>query len=263
MPAPVRRIRNEFELQDLVDRLGQAATLVERDFALVTIAAGLVAEYGDSLCFKGGFVLRHVYGHERFSKDIDATRINPPKSKLDSEDVAATIRGAGVRNLLSLNPDPPATDTRRSLDFHSIRYAGPLGNGSVSVEVSYREAVIEVPDIIAIGDPYFEPFEIPVMRLNEIVAEKLRALVQRTRATDLSDTAMVLKKEDIDPHRVRALAAKKFELVKSTDNRGRIERNIAAMRTEYDAAVSAVAPDAPEYAEAAEVVLRQLPFLLP
>lgn len=96
--TPVRLIRNEFELQDLVDSLGRDSALVEQDFALMTIAAGLVAEYGDALCFKGGFVLRHVHGHERFSKDIDATRINPPKNKLDlsatSDRFAPRARGS-------------------------------------------------------------------------------------------------------------------------------------------------------------------------
>lgn len=263
MGAPVRRIRTEFELRDLVDTLGRDASLVEGDFALVTIAAGLVTEYGRSLCFKGGFVLRHVYGHERFSKDIDATRINPPRSKLDAQAVAETIRGAGIRNLLSLNPGVATTDTGRSLDFDGIRYSGPLGDGSVSVEVSYRETVIETPDLVRIGDPYYEPFEIPVMPLNEILAEKLRALAQRTRPTDLSDTAMVLKSAIIDPNRVRLLASKKFELVKGTDNHARIEANIGAMRSEYDAAVAAVAPDAPDYEEAASLVLKQLASLLP
>jgi len=35
-----------------------------------------------------------VHGHERFSKDIDATRINPPKNKLDAVEVAAAISRA-------------------------------------------------------------------------------------------------------------------------------------------------------------------------
>lgn len=263
MATPVRRIRNEFELQDLIDRLGRDPGLVERDFALVTIAAGLVETFGDGLCFKGGFVLRHVYGHERFSGDIDATRINPPKSKLDSAEVAETIRRAGVRNLLTLNPRQPATDSGRSLDFDDVRYAGPIGSGQVSVEVSYREDVIEGPDLALIGEPYYEPFKIPVMNLHEIVAEKLRTLAQRRRPTDLSDLAMVIFGHEIDDTRVRALAERKFELVKDTDNRGRIERNIDAMRGQYDAAVTAVASDAPEYQRAAAAVLSRLPSLLP
>ena len=186
MGDPVRRIHSVFELQDLVEQLGADASLIERDFALVTLAAGLVKEYGDSLCFKGGFVLRHVYGHERFSKDIDATRVNPAKNKLDAADVAETIKRSGIRNLLSLNPGKPSHNSKFSIDFDSVGYRGPLGNGTIAVEVSYREDVIEMPHIAVIGPPYYEPFEIPVLQLAEIVAEKLRALAQRIRATDLS-----------------------------------------------------------------------------
>lgn len=261
--APVRRVRNEFELQDLVEAMGRDATLVERDFALMTIAAGLVAAYGDALCFKGGFVLRHVHGHERFSADIDATRINPPKHKLEPADVAATIRGSGVRNLIRLDPGLPATDSARSLDFDAVRYTGPLGRGVVSVEVSYREDVIETPVMTAVGEPYYEPFLIPVMTIDEIVAEKLRALTQRERPTDLADVAMILRDDTVDEQRVRALAARKFELVKAGDHRARIESNIRAMGARYDDAVSAVAPDAPDFATAARVLTGRLAALLP
>jgi predicted nucleotidyltransferase component of viral defense system len=261
--TPVRLIRNEFELEDLIDRLGRDSALIERDFALMTIAAGLVAEYGDALCFKGGFVLRHVHGHERFSKDIDATRINPPKNKLDSGDVAEAIRRAGMRNLMTLTPGAPATDSGRSLDFDRVRYIGPLGSGVVSVEVSYREAVVEEPDMVALGGPYYEPFLMPVMKLDEMVAEKLRALAQRDRPTDLSDVAMILRDNAIDEGRVRDLAASKFELVKAGDHRDRIEDTITRLGAQYDAAVGAVAPDAPTYAIAAKLVLARLSSLLP
>jgi len=260
---PRRRIRNEYELQDLVETMGRDSTLIERDFALMTIAAGLVTAHGESLCFKGGFVLRHVHGHERFSADIDATRINPPKNKLDSSEVADTIRTSGMRNLMSLNPGIPATDSGRSLDFDRIRYTGPLGSGVVSVEISYREDVIDPPDLVAVGEPYYEPFVIPVMSMGEIVAEKLRALAQRTRPTDLSDIAMVLTGGTVDERRVRELTNRKFALVKAGDRRARIEDNISAMGAQYNDAVSAVAPDAPDYATARQIVVSRLAALLP
>jgi hypothetical protein len=168
LSAPVRLVRNEYELRDVVDKLGRDAELVERDFALMTIATGLVAEFGDQLCFKGGFVLRHAYGHERFSTDIDATRVNPPKHKLDAAGFADTIRQAGMRNLLTLDPGTPRTDSARSLDFDQVRYRGPLGQGSVAVEVSYREDVIETPQLVEVGSPYYEPFAIPILQLEEM-----------------------------------------------------------------------------------------------
>ncbi|HZJ10668.1 MAG TPA: nucleotidyl transferase AbiEii/AbiGii toxin family protein [Trueperaceae bacterium] len=260
---PVLLIRNEFELQDLVDTLGRDAALVEKDFALMTIAAGLVAEYGDALCFKGGFILRHVHGHERFSKDIDATRINPPKHKLDSTDVAEVIRNAGMRNFLTLATGAPATDSGRSMDFDRVEYTGPLGSGFVSVEVSYREGVVEEPDLVEVGEPYYKQFPIPVMQLVEIVAEKLRTLAQRDRPTDLADLAKILMTESIYEPRVKELAAKKFELVKAGNHRVRIEETVTRLGGQYEAAVGAVAPDAPDYETAANIVLRKLPSLLP
>lgn len=262
-PAPARLVHNEFDLRDLADALGRDAALVERDFALMTIAAELVDAYGDALCFKGGFVLRHVHRHERFSKDIDATRINPPKHKLDAVEVAETLRGAGARNLVRFAPEPPATDSGRSMDFDRIAYAGPLGRGVVSVEVSYREDIVERPDMAEIGPPYYQPFQIPTMTLHEIVAEKLRTLAQRDRPTDLADLAMVLDGHPIDGRRVQTIAARKFELVRPGDHRARIEDTIVRLGVAYDAAVAAVAPDAPAYEDAAAIVVGRLAALLP
>lgn len=125
MATPVRVIRNEFELQDLIDRLGRGSGLVERDFALVTIAAGLVETFGDGLCFKGGFVLRHVYRHERFSQDIDATRINPPKSKPDATEVAEAIRPE--RPDAEPTPTGHGRRTTRSRSFSDIATARSPG----------------------------------------------------------------------------------------------------------------------------------------
>lgn len=176
------RVRNEFELQDLVDQLGRAPDLIARDFALMTIAARLTETYADELCFKGGFVLRHVHGHERFSRDIDATRVKPPKHKLDAAEVTAEITRASVGSLVAIRAAAPAIDSGRSLDFERVDFTSPLSDGRVSVEISYREDVLD-PRTEQVGPPYYDPFPIAVLSLEEIVAEKLRALCQRTRPT--------------------------------------------------------------------------------
>jgi predicted nucleotidyltransferase component of viral defense system len=172
----ILRIRNEFELQDVIDELREPPELVVRDFALMTIAARLTERFPDRLCFKGGFVLRHVYGHARFSADIDATRVKPPKHKLNSGEIAEEISRASS-NLLTLKVSPPETDSGRSLDFHHVAFAIPMIKGVVSVEISYREDVLD-PQTEYVGPPYYESFPITVLSLDEIVAEKLRALCQ-------------------------------------------------------------------------------------
>lgn len=263
MARPKLLVRNEYEFQDLVDSLGRAPELVARDFALMVVAARLVDSLGSELCFKGGFVLRHVHGHERFSKDIDATRVNPPKNKLDAEVVRAEIEAASMSNLLTVRAEPPATDSKRGLDFDRVTFRGPVGQGSIAIEVSYREDVILGPVWTEVGPPYYEPFGLPVMRLEEIVAEKLRTLVQRQRPTDLADLAQILTENKIDTGTVAQLADQKFRLVKQGNRLKRIQENVVAIGAEYESAVRAVAPDAPDYVTARDRVVSALPQLLP
>lgn len=85
VPTPVRRWGDDFQLRDLIDAQAGGRELVSRDFALLTIVINLAAAFPRQLVFKGGFVLRHVHGVMRFSKDVDATRAQPPQHKLDAD----------------------------------------------------------------------------------------------------------------------------------------------------------------------------------
>jgi hypothetical protein len=151
--APQAPVHSPFELQEIADAEQRPLDLIERDFALVTIAAHPSAAYATELCFKGGFVLRHAYGHRRFSRDLDATKTNPPKHKLDPDEVANTITKASAPNLLRLKPGLPTTDSGRSLDFEHIAFHAANTSGFVSVEISYREDVIDDPLEVDIGMP--------------------------------------------------------------------------------------------------------------
>lgn len=258
-----RRVHTDAELADLAEQLGVPAAELERDFLLVSVAAQLHSDFPGALCFKGGFVLRHVHGQVRLSQDIDATRVAPPRHKLDADEVKRSIERAGSK-MFRVRVGKPETDSARSLDFSRISYTGPLGRGAIAVEVSYREVLVLDPIVAEIGPPFFEPFDVPVMAPEEIVAEKLRTLAQRRRPTDLSDLAFILTRLVIDDVRVRAVVPHKFKpgIVQAGDHEQRIRDNIAAMRADYDASVPAVAPEALSFADASSVVLARLRALL-
>jgi predicted nucleotidyltransferase component of viral defense system len=259
-----RRIHDESTLADLAEQHGIPIAEFERDYLLVSIAAQLEADFEGAFCFKGGFVLRHVHGQRRLSVDLDATRQNPPRNKLDASEVATSITRAG-RGVFRVRVHAPQTDTGNSLDFDRISYTGPLGNGRVAVEVSYREAVVLEPVRASIGPPFYDPFDVPVLAPDEIVAEKLRTLAQRRRPTDLSDIAYLLANVDIDATVVRSVVTSKFEpgLVQPGDHAARITANVEAMSLEYDATIRAVAPDSPSHAEAMSMLMRHLRSFLP
>jgi len=99
MTLPRRLIHNEYDLQEIAEQQARPIELIERDFALVTVAAHLVDQFPGQLCFKGGFVLRHIRGHARFSGDLDATRTNPPKHKISAAAIVldpATLQAVRV-----------------------------------------------------------------------------------------------------------------------------------------------------------------------
>lgn len=87
----ILRIRNEFELQDVIDELGEPPELVVRDFALMTIAARLTERFPDRLCFKGGFVLRHVHCILAIMPSVTNTALMQLHRRAEASDAATLV----------------------------------------------------------------------------------------------------------------------------------------------------------------------------
>lgn len=264
---PRRLWGNEYQLSDLLEKSAGGLELATRDFALLTLVAHLSSRFPRQLVFEGGFVLRHVHGILRFSQDVDATRHDPPRRKLDADEVAETIRQASIGDTIRFDTQgPAATDSVRSLDFDDVHVTGTLlPDTEVQVEISYREAVVDPPDRTHLGAPFYEEFEILTMTVSEMTSEKIRALAQRIRTTDLADLAELLVNQDVRDQDVARLARAKFALVKQgvANRASRIERNLQEMGHEYDDVVPALFPGARSYKEAMEIVWPRIKQLIP
>jgi predicted nucleotidyltransferase component of viral defense system len=254
------------ELAEMLEGMPGSTETAIRDFALVTLAGQLATRFPCQLVFKGGFVLRHVHNYLRFSRDVDATRQSPSQHKLESAEVAEAIRQASIRNVVRFLPDEPATDSSQSLDFDNVQVIGEaFANSSVQVEISYRESVVDEPVTVRIGGPFYEEFEIVAMTVEEMSAEKLRALAQRVRPTDLADLAMMLNTEATMDKNIARLAKVKFELVANgrANRVDRVERNLRDMAYAYDVEVPQLFPGAPSYAGAMQIVWPRIKPLIP
>lgn len=258
-----RLLHTQDDLLRLAERLDRPPALLERDDLLTAVAAELTLAFPGQLCFKGGFVLRHSLGFDRFSGDIDATRHQPPKHKFDSEDVRTAIRSAGRKIRFSVKVPEPLTDSAFGLDFDNIEFKGLLAQaGSVDVEISYREGICHEPDNVEIGPPFYEPFTIPAMTPSEMVAEKLRALAQRIKHHDLADVGFMLlsRAGAISDTAVQEITPRKFALARGGDVAARIKANLDAMSAGYEDALNAIAADYPSYADARAAVESKLSF---
>lgn len=263
--APRRRWRGPADLEDMLGNMPGSMGFATRDFALVTLAAHLSAAFPGQLVFKGGFVLRHVHGNLRFSKDVDATRDQPAKQRFDAMDVAEAISAATIPNIAHFHAGTPGTDSVDSLDFNKVRVTSELfPETGVQVEVSYREGVVGEPVPSKIGAPFYEPFEILTMQAGEMAAEKLRTLAQRHRSTDLADLAVLLSNL-ADDERIAEYALVKFERVKQgrANRIERIEQTIEDLAGTYDDEVPLLFPDAPSYLDAKAIVIPRIRPIVP
>ena len=198
--------------------LGFPWEVLERDYLLSWVLAGIaqVPVLRDTLVFKGGTALRKCYfGDYRFSEDLDfsARKEVPTGEELErliGESCKAAVRlldeYASVEIIceryMEREPHPggqEAFTVRAKFPWHRH----PLTR--VRIEVTVDESILRPPESRRIIHEYGEPLqaEILVYSLEEIVAEKLRALLQhaallktrgwsRSRARDYYDLWRVL-----------------------------------------------------------------------
>ena len=150
-----RLVRNDYELQDAADALTISREDAARDLALLSVIAALVDRFGDRIVFKGGAALRFAHGASRTSRDADATVIKPARAPIPAEQVMAAISDARMGQFLRLRlPAAPRTDNNYSLDVDRVAFSCAETEGTLDVELSYREDVHLEPTRATIGEPY-------------------------------------------------------------------------------------------------------------
>jgi len=186
-------------LEEARKRLGLPWEVLERDYLLSWILAGItqVEILQNSLVFKGGTALKKCYfGDYRFSEDLDFTGVESVPTGAAME---AAVKEACARAVQLLDPYAPAEilcerHTERephpgSQEAFDIRARFPWHrqpHTRVMVEVALDEKLLRSPSRRTVLHDYGEPLiaEVSTYSLEEIVAEKLRAILQHARALE-------------------------------------------------------------------------------
>jgi predicted nucleotidyltransferase component of viral defense system len=201
-------------------------------YALETLgAAGLL----DRLAFKGGTYLRMMVTGDvgRMSEDLDFTNLTLPEDPQGLLDAAFATPRFGVQ----FRAVDPYRTARRNWACQ-VGYTHEWDAGRFRLEVSYRESPLLIPRRWRpLPQPYFsalpfEPSEITSLRVEEAMAEKLRAIQQRATERDLYDAIRYAKK-GFDPDLVRLLAAAKLWADREALDPERILTTLAGGRREW------------------------------
>jgi len=218
------------------DRMGVDLHIAQQEvvllYALEALRAGGVL---DRLVFKGGTYLRLMVTGDvgRLSEDLDFTNASLP------EEPEAVLRAAfepesyGVRFTVV----EPYRTARRNWACR-VGYRHVWDEGEFRLEVSYREPLfLPARTWPPLPQPYFAalpfaPPSIPCLRVEEALAEKLRAIQQRATERDLYD-AVRYGRKGFDEELVRLLAVGKLWNDREGFDPDRILRTLADGRREW------------------------------
>jgi predicted nucleotidyltransferase component of viral defense system len=186
-------------LQEARKSLGIPWEILERDYILSWVLAGIgqVTSLRDTLVLKGGTALKRCYfGDYRFSEDLDFSGLEGVPTGDSMERAVREACEAGSRLLSEYAPVELTSRRYTEKELHpggqeafSIRARLPWQREPltrVTVEIAVDEKILKAPSNRRIIHDYGEPLgaEVLVYSLEEIVAEKLRAILQHVEILD-------------------------------------------------------------------------------
>lgn len=169
----------------------------EKDYLLELLMFLIFRETGKKLVFKGGTALYKLYSLNRFSEDLDFT-LNFPKFDAVAffTKIMKKLKNAGIDGRIK------EVDEFKNQKNIRLEIRGPLFDGNaknvsvISVNISLKEKPLYEPEQRKIFPQYTDipAFDVFVMPLNELFAEKVRALLTREKARDVYDVWFLLQK---------------------------------------------------------------------
>lgn len=200
------------EIQSIAGKEGVRDTQIEKDYVISWVIYGIANNpfLKENLIFKGGTVLKKVYFSDyRFSEDLDFTFIG---KDFDIEAIKAAfnelIEWVYEKSRISLSVQDETQHDTGNYNFY-LSYTGPLGgagaNKDIKVDISQDELIYNTPEEKQIINTYSdleEEYSIFCYSLGEVIAEKMRSVMQRTAPRDIYDLWYLFEVEgqDIEDH---------------------------------------------------------------
>lgn len=197
------------EIQQRANALGVRDQQIEKDYVLSWILFGIAKQeqLSKGIVFKGGTVLKKVYFEDyRFSEDLDFTLLN---AEISNEQIFLWFKEVFefIKDEANIPLDIIDNDEHEDggINFY-ISYIGPLGgqgnNKRVKVDISRSEQMVFEPVMheVIIGYTDLKEHQLLCYRLEEVLVEKMRSVMQRMQARDFYDIWYLLEEHELDAH---------------------------------------------------------------
>jgi len=202
------------EIKERARESGVPTSTIERDYCQNWLLSALSPI---NMAFKGGTGIRKVFiKNYRFSDDLDFTLLEP----IDTGALQAAVSDAVVRvreeSGILFEDDPGFRETKTG--FRATARFRILNRGSASpVKIDLdltgpdQEEILLPVSERPVFHPYSDGLQVSVVSyaLEEIMAEKIRSLFQRSRSRDLYD--LVQLAEQVDCRVVKSILQRKCD----------------------------------------------------
>lgn len=171
---------------------------LERDYLLTLLLDEICSVFTNELVFKGGTALKYFYGLNRFSEDLDFSYsgTNDTSSRRAiNEGISIALKRFGMQYEVVSHEHRAKKENGIVLGInHVIRVAGPLNKASgqlqnINMDLSLRNDILEKPELKYMSPVYpdITTFSILTMAAEEILAEKIAAIIERDKMRDIYD----------------------------------------------------------------------------
>jgi len=194
------------EIQKLAYEQKVPEQSIERDYVLTWILTELSRHpsLGNEAMLKGGTAIKKLYYPEwRYSEDLDFTLTTPWTAETIAAAVrevcAACLQSAGLEVSIASEEPRYDGDQLRNVTLY-IAYIGPLRRTrrprELKVDFTADEVIVAKPIKRPLNRIYSDeakpPSKVLSYTLEEILAEKMRTIIQRTEPRDLYDVWRLL-----------------------------------------------------------------------
>ena len=228
----------QIKIKEAVQLHGVNQTVIEKDYALSYILAGIAAvpTLSEMLVFKGGTALKKLFfNNYRFSEDLDFTAIKILQTgeleKLLNSALNISLKmlsehGPFIAKLLPYHEKEPHPEGQEAFIIRLKYPWHPEPLCKIKIEITCKELILLEPDKRNLIHHYEEDLDVTLQsyRIEEIIIEKMRTILQthqnllrrgwtRPRARDYYDLWRLLKEFDgtIDKSIIPELLKKKCD----------------------------------------------------
>lgn len=207
------------EISKLAFREGMSDKVIEKDYVITWILLALAdSDLKDPLAFKGGTALRKIYFPDyRYSEDLDFTLTREITNAVLFQKLNETLnRLAKEQGFQFAVPEEKIEEREDSLTAY-VNFVGPLqarlDSRSIKVDFTLTEKLIFPIDPKEIHSPYSDAVNrsLPTYTLEEILVEKLCAIIDRTEPRDIFDVNYLFGVDEIDIHSITDAFRQKAE----------------------------------------------------